>query len=63
MRYLDFMYDIVEPEAYLEPSQTSTMERFAKTVNGLYPLAVSAKRSILHVSQGFVYASEIREPT
>ena len=36
-------------QAYLEPCQTSKMERFAKIVNGDKPLTIFAKRSILDV--------------
>ena len=35
-----------------EPFQMSKMECFAEIVNGIYPLTVFAKRSILHVLQG-----------
>ena len=34
-----------------EPFQMSKMECFAEIVNGIYPLTVFAKRSILHVLQ------------
>ena len=37
------------PKAYLEPSQMSKMELFAKTVNGGKPLNIFAKSSILYV--------------
>ena len=37
---------------HAEPCQMSKMECFAEIVNGIYPLNVFAKRSILHVLQG-----------
>ena len=45
----------MSPEAYSEPIQTSKTVRFAKLINGFYPLF--AKRSILDVCQGSEYAS------
>ena len=36
---------------YLEPCQTSKMERFAKKVSGLWSLTISEKCSILDVCQ------------
>ena len=44
-------------EAYSEKYQTSKMERFVKTVNGVKLLIIFAKRSILDVWQGCEYAS------
>ena len=38
---------VVVVETYSEPSQTSKMKSFAKTVNGFYPLTVFKNRSIL----------------
>ena len=32
-----------EPDAYLQPSQTSTSERFCENVNGYKPLTIFAK--------------------
>ena len=46
-------------EAYSEPSQTSKMDSFAKIVNGVQPLIIFAKHSILDVWQGSEYASEV----
>ena len=43
--------------AYLEPCQTSKMERFVKTVNDSMLLTIFAKGTILDVSQGSEYAS------
>ena len=40
---------LLSVERYSEPSQTSEMELFTKTVNGLKPLTVLAKRTA-HVS-------------
>lgn len=40
-------------ETYLEPSQTSKLERLATIVNGWIPFTVFAKSSILDVWQGF----------
>ena len=37
------------PEAYSEPSQTSKKESFTKIVNGVEPLTIFAKRSVLDV--------------
>ena len=42
---------------YSEPSQTSKMESFAKTVNCLQPLTIFARHSILDFWQGSVYVS------
>ena len=39
----------IMPETYSEPSRTSKMEPFAKTVYGFQPLAIFAKSSILDV--------------
>ena len=40
---------LLSAERYLEPSQTSEMDLFTKTVNGLKPLTIFVKRSILDV--------------
>ena len=42
----------LQAEAYSEPSQTSKMELFAKTVNGFKPLNTCTKRSINSISGG-----------
>ena len=46
--------------SYSEPCQTSKMERFAKTVDGLKPLTIFTKHSILDVWQDSEYASDIQ---
>ena len=46
-------------EAHSESSRTSKMDLFAKIVNGVQPLTIFAKRSILDVQLGSEYASEI----
>ena len=45
-------------EAYSEPYQASKIGCFAKIVNGLQPLPIFAKRSILDDWQGSEYHSE-----
>ena len=47
------------PEAYLEPCQTSKMELFTKIVNGFSYLNIFAKSSISDVSQNSEFASEV----
>ena len=49
----------VNRKAYSESCQTYSMERFAKIVNGFYPLAIFAKFLILDVWQVFEYVSKI----
>ena len=44
-------------EAYLETSETSKMELFAKTVNGIQPLTMSGWSSILDIWRGSKYVS------
>ena len=44
-------------EEYWEPSQTSKMKLFVKTVNGLQPLTNFAKSSILDIWLGIEYAT------
>ena len=47
---LNSIYIVVfKSDAYSEPYQTSKMECFAKIVNGLKPLAIFAKISILDI--------------
>ena len=43
MFFKNFKYKVMFTEAYLELSQTSTMELFAKIVNGFWPLTIFAK--------------------
>ena len=43
---------------HLEPSQTSTMEQFAKTVSDFEALTIFAKGSILDAWQGSQYVFE-----
>ena len=45
-------------EVYSEPSQTSTMELFAKIVKGFQVLTIFLKSSILDIRLGFQYGSE-----
>ena len=45
-------------DTFSELSQTSKMEHFAKLVNGIQPLTIFTKRSILDVSQGYDYTSD-----
>ena len=45
------------PDEYSKPSQTSKMERFAKKIDGFYPLTISAKHSILEIWLGSEYTS------
>ena len=47
------------PELYLTPYHISTMELFAKIVNGLQSLTTSSKSSILDVWQASEYASAV----
>ena len=42
-------------EVYPGPCQTSKMKRFVKTVNSFWPLAITAKHSILDIWQGYEY--------
>ena len=49
----------VYTEVYSEPSQTSKMETFAKTVNGLKPLNILANRYILDVWLDYECTSSI----
>ena len=51
------LFSSIIPEAYLEPSRTSTRERFPKIVNGYKPLTIFAKKSIGNVRLGSKYAS------
>ena len=44
-------------KAYSKPCLTSEMELFAKIVNGLKPLTVFTKSSILDLGQGSEHAS------
>ena len=44
--------------ADLEPSRTSTMTFFAKTVKGFWPLTIFAKRFIVDIQLGSKHASE-----
>ena len=45
-------------EAYLESTRRSTMELFlAKIINGFYPLAISAERSIVDIQLVSRYVS------
>ena len=46
-------------EAYAEPCKTSKMEFSAKIVNGIQPLTIFAKSSVLEVWQGSEYDSEL----
>ena len=48
---------LLSVERYSEPSQTSEMELFTKTVNGLKPLTVFAKKSILDIKFPTVHVS------
>ena len=43
-------------EAYSEPCQTSMMKLFAKIVNGLKPVTIFGKNSILDIWQGSEYS-------
>ena len=49
------MGSAVRAEVYLEPSRTSTMERFCKVVNGCEPLSLSVKKlyRFVYVRLGF----------
>ena len=53
---MNFSYQYL-PEAYLERSQTYTMELFGKIVKGFKPLTISAKNSIVDVRMGSKYTS------
>ena len=44
-------------EEYWEPSQTSKMKLFVQIVNGLQPLTIFAKSSILDIWVGTEYAT------
>ena len=50
--------EVVVAEAYLEPSQASKIEIFAKIVNGFQPLFIFTIRSILDVWIDSEYVSE-----
>ena len=52
------MISLLQPEAYSETSGTSTMEFFAKIVNGFQLLTIFAKSSLLDVRLGSEYASD-----
>ena len=43
------MMALLSAERYSEPSKTSKMELFTKKLNGLKPLSISTKSSILDV--------------
>ena len=47
-------------EVYSEPCQTSKMESFAKILSNYKLLSIFAKYSILDVSHGSEYASEMK---
>ena len=51
---------LLSAERYSEPSQTSGMEVFTKTINWLKPLKIFAKRSILYVSRGSELTSDLK---
>ena len=44
--------NLIDPEAYPEPCQTSQMDCFVKIVNGLNLLTFFVKHTILDVSRG-----------
>ena len=48
----------MKPEAHPEPSQTSTLEFFAKIVNDFQPLTIFTKSSISDIRLGSEYVSE-----
>ena len=50
MQYLNFQPPSYKPGVYSKPFQTSQMERFAKIVNGFFPLTTFTKRHTLDVS-------------
>ena len=54
-----FHFNTSKLEAYSEPCQISTMQPFVEKNNWSSPLTFSAKRSILDVTQGSVYASAV----
>ena len=52
-------WDLQSAEAFSEPYETFTMERFAKIVNGWKSLIIFVKRFMLGVWQGSEYASGV----
>ena len=58
-RYVIHYYIYTNPEAYLEPRQTSNMERFVKIVNGLKLLTIFSENVAPNVWQGSKFASEM----
>ena len=54
-----YLVYFIFPEAYLELCQTTKMERFAKKVQGFYPLVIFTKHSILDNWQGSEYVSGV----
>ena len=51
-------FDRINPGTYSQPSQTSNMELFVKTVNCRKQLTIFAKSSLLDVLLGCEYDSE-----